>query len=50
MPMTPLGDNSSNSGATRANWLREEKGKRKAKEVDVAWLKVYVEKKGDEEQ
>ena len=29
----------------RGQWLHEEKEKRKAKEVDVAWLKEYVEKK-----
>jgi hypothetical protein len=27
----------------RGKWLTEEKTKRKAKEVDVAWLKEYVE-------
>ena len=29
----------------RGKWLMAEKDKRKAKEVDVAWLKDYVEKK-----
>ena len=29
----------------RGKWLIAEKDKRKAKEVDVAWLKDYVEKK-----
>jgi mono/diheme cytochrome c family protein len=29
----------------RGNWLVAEKDKRKAKEVDPAWLKEYVEKK-----
>lgn len=29
----------------RGQWLVDEKTKRKAKEVDVAWLKDYVEKK-----
>jgi mono/diheme cytochrome c family protein len=29
----------------RGKWLVDEKDKRKAKEVDVAWLKDYVEKK-----
>ncbi len=29
----------------RGSWLRAEKDKRKAKEVDPAWLKDYVEKK-----
>jgi hypothetical protein len=29
----------------RGKWLHEEKEKRKAKEVDPAWLKDYVEKK-----
>ncbi|HLA77296.1 MAG TPA: hypothetical protein VJU18_06940, partial [Vicinamibacteria bacterium] len=29
----------------RGKWLLAEKDKRKAKEVDVAWLKDYVEKK-----
>jgi hypothetical protein len=29
----------------RGNWLVAEKDKRKAKEVDAAWLKDYVEKK-----
>jgi hypothetical protein len=29
----------------RGKWLHEEKEKRKAKEVDVSWLKDYVEKK-----
>jgi hypothetical protein len=32
----------------RGKWLHEEKEKRKAKEVDPAWLKDYVEKKADE--
>lgn len=29
----------------RGQWLHEEKERRKAKEVDMAWLKEYVEKK-----
>jgi hypothetical protein len=29
----------------RGQWLVDEKDKRKAKEVDVTWLKDYVEKK-----
>ena len=29
----------------RGQWLHEQKEKKKAKEVDVAWLKDYVEKK-----
>ncbi len=29
----------------RGSWLAAEKDKRKAKEVDVTWLKSYVEKK-----
>jgi cytochrome c553 len=29
----------------RGKWLMTEKDKRKAKEVDAAWLKDYVEKK-----
>ena len=29
----------------RGKWLLAEKDKRKAKDVDVAWLKDYVEKK-----
>ena len=29
----------------RGHWLHEQKEKKKAKEVDVAWLKEYVEKK-----
>jgi hypothetical protein len=29
----------------RGKWLLAEKDKRKAKEVDVSWLKEYVEKK-----
>jgi len=28
----------------RGHWLHEEKEKRKAKEVDVSWLKDYVER------
>ena len=32
----------------RGKWLHEEREKRKAKEVDVSWLKDYVEKKADE--
>ena len=28
----------------RGKWLTEEKSKRKVKEVDVSWLKDYVEK------
>jgi hypothetical protein len=34
----------------RGKWLHEEKEKRKAKEIDVAWLKDYVEKKADEKK
>jgi hypothetical protein len=34
----------------RGKWLHEEKEKRKAKEVDAAWLKDYVEKKADEKK
>ena len=34
----------------RGKWLHEEKEKRKAKEVDVSWLKDYVEKKADEKK
>ena len=34
----------------RGKWLHEEKEKRKAKEVDPAWLKDYVEKKADEKK
>ena len=34
----------------RGHWLHEEKEKRKAKEVDAAWLKDYVEKKADEKK
>ena len=34
----------------RGAWLHEEKAKRKAKEVDAAWLKDYVEKKADEKK
>ena len=34
----------------RGKWLHEEKEKRKAKEVDVSWLKAYVEKKADEKK
>jgi hypothetical protein len=30
----------------RGQWLQAEKDKRKAKEVDVQWLKDYVEKAG----
>ena len=29
----------------RGHWLEEQKEKRKAKEIDVAWLKEYVEPK-----
>jgi len=29
----------------RGQWLLDQKEKRKAKEIDVAWLKEYVEKK-----
>jgi hypothetical protein len=29
----------------RGNWLKVEKEKRKAKEIDFSWLKEYVEKK-----
>jgi hypothetical protein len=29
----------------RGKWLREQKEKKKAAEVDAAWLKDYVEKK-----
>ncbi len=32
----------------RGKWLVAEKDKRKAKEVDAAWLKDYVEKKKEE--
>lgn len=31
-------------------WMLGEKEKRKAKEVDAAWLKDYVEKKADEKK
>jgi hypothetical protein len=31
----------------RGKWLVEEKDKRKAKEIDVNWLKDYVEKVED---
>jgi hypothetical protein len=34
----------------RGHWLHEEKEKRKAKGVDVSWLKDYVEKKADEKK
>jgi hypothetical protein len=34
----------------RGKWLHDEKDKRKAKEIDVAWLKDYVEKKADEKK
>ena len=34
----------------RGKWLHEEKEKRKAKEVDAAWLKDYVEKKVEEKK
>ena len=34
----------------RGKWLHEEREKRKAKEVDVSWLKDYVEKKADEKK
>ena len=34
----------------RGKWLHEEKEKRKAKEVDPAWLKDYVEKKADDKK
>jgi hypothetical protein len=34
----------------RGHWLHEEKEKRKAKDVDPAWLKDYVEKKADEKK
>ena len=34
----------------RGKWLIAEKDKRKAKEVDAAWLKDYVEKKADEKK
>jgi hypothetical protein len=34
----------------RGKWLHAEKEKRKAKEVDVSWLKDYVEKKADEKK
>jgi hypothetical protein len=34
----------------RGHWLHEEKEKRKAKEVDAAWLKDYVEKKAEEKK
>jgi hypothetical protein len=36
--------------SARGQWLHEEKEKRKAKEVDAAWLKDYVEKKADEKK
>jgi hypothetical protein len=29
----------------RGKWLQAEKDKRKAKEIDIAWLKEYTEKK-----
>ena len=29
----------------RGQWLLDQKAKRNAKEIDVAWLKEYVEKK-----
>ncbi len=29
----------------RGKWLVEQKAKKKAKEIDVTWLKEYVEKK-----
>jgi hypothetical protein len=35
------------TGNERGAWLIAEKDKRKAKEVDAAWLKEYVEKKDD---
>ena len=38
------------AGNDRGKWLHEEKEKRKAKEVDPAWLKDYVEKKADEKK
>jgi len=34
----------------RGKWLTAEKDKRKAKEVDVAWLKDYVEKTAEEKK
>jgi len=34
----------------RGKWLREEKEKNKAKEVDVSCLKDYVEKKPDQKK
>ena len=34
----------------RGKWLREEKEKRKAKEVNVSWLKDYVEKNAEEKK
>lgn len=34
----------------RGKWLIDEKDKRKAKEIDFAWLKDYVEKKADEKK
>ena len=34
----------------RGKWLHEQKEKRKAKAVDAAWLKDYVEKKADEKK
>ena len=34
----------------RGKWLHDEKEKRKAKEIDVAWLKDYVEKKADDKK
>jgi len=33
------------SNNERGKWLCAEKDKRKAKEIDLAWLKDYVEKK-----
>jgi hypothetical protein len=38
------------TGNDRGKWLHEEKEKRKAKEVDAAWLKDYVGKKADEKK
>lgn len=38
------------AGNERGTWLIAEKDKRKAKEVDAAWLKDYVEKKDDEKK
>ena len=34
----------------RGKWLLEQKDKRKAKEIDFAWLKEYVEPKADDKK